>query len=109
VDEEREVGGRCPVNILCPVPGKCYYWKSSPAYRLALYNDLDHNNPIATYQPTPGYPGTIDLQRDAEGIIDALVISFLILEQNMRMTEKVDRLAQMKRQVRGTVTAGGQV
>jgi hypothetical protein len=31
---------------------KCYAW---------LYIDLGHGNPVATNQPTPGYPGMINL------------------------------------------------
>ena len=59
-----------------------------------LYNDLDHDSPIATYHPTPGEPGEINLQREVEGIIDTLVISFLILEQKMRVVEKAGVVAQ---------------
>ncbi|KAG0701080.1 hypothetical protein DFH29DRAFT_982856 [Suillus ampliporus] len=66
-----------------------YVWKSDANYRLALYRKGDMSNPVAHLQlgsRTQNF--AVIMQGEAELIRDDVIVSFLILEQRLRVFEK---------------------
>jgi hypothetical protein len=66
-----------------------YVWKSDADYRLALYRKDDMTNPVAHLQRgTRTQNFAVIMQGEAELIRDDVIVSFLILEQRLRISEK---------------------
>lgn len=66
-----------------------YVWKSDAAYRLALYRKGDMSKPVAHLQQgTRTQNFAVIMQEEAELIRDDVIVSFLILEQRLRISEK---------------------
>lgn len=66
-----------------------YVWKSDANYRLALYRKGDMSSPVAHLQQgsrTQNF--AVIMQGEAELIRDDVIVSFLILEQRLRISEK---------------------
>ncbi|KLO19653.1 hypothetical protein SCHPADRAFT_935147 [Schizopora paradoxa] len=71
-----------------------YTWKTNEARQIALYNDIRPSSPIAWFQcgsgssrPMPGHTRTRDLlvlQPEAESILDAVLVSLVVVEQSLR-------------------------
>lgn len=66
-----------------------YVWKSNADYRLALYRKGDMSSPVAHLQRgTRTQNFAVIMQGEAELIRDDVIVSFLILEQRLRISEK---------------------
>ncbi|KAG1763368.1 hypothetical protein EDD22DRAFT_777131 [Suillus occidentalis] len=66
-----------------------YVWKSDANYRLALYRKGDMSSPVAHLQQgTRTQNFAVIMQGEAELIRDDVIVSFLILEQRLRISEK---------------------
>lgn len=66
-----------------------YVWKSNADYRLALYRKGDMSSPVAHLQQgTRTQNFAVIMQGEAELIRDDVIVSFLILEQRLRISEK---------------------
>ncbi|KAF9528265.1 hypothetical protein CPB83DRAFT_906989 [Crepidotus variabilis] len=65
-----------------------FIWKTSSQYRLALFSEDDSRQPIAfTYRSDRAQPPVLNLQGGSR-ILDDILVSFVVLEQRMRMKEK---------------------
>lgn len=80
--------------------------------RVQLYSDKDHSTPIATHSaPYPTNP-TLKLlshELEATAVIDSMIMSFLILEQRMRIMETGGEVAQGMGKMEGNVGFVGTV
>ncbi|KZP12861.1 hypothetical protein FIBSPDRAFT_1049787 [Athelia psychrophila] len=85
-----------PIRILSPSPEECYYWKTDQMHRLALYNDRDHQYPLATFSPSPSSPCALTVSPEVEPIIESVLVSFIYLELKMRIKENIARVAQSR-------------
>ncbi|KAG2134502.1 hypothetical protein DEU56DRAFT_409007 [Suillus clintonianus] len=66
-----------------------YVWKSDAEYRLALYRKGDMSKPVVHLQQgTRTQNFAVIMQGEAELIRDDVIVSFLMLEQRLRISEK---------------------
>ncbi|KLO19656.1 hypothetical protein SCHPADRAFT_817906 [Schizopora paradoxa] len=86
--------GRCPVSL--DWQDRSYTWKSNSARQIALYDSADERTPIAWFQTSrkqtlEGTPtlfrALLALQQEGQEILDAVVVSLLIVEYKLRWKE----------------------
>jgi len=66
-----------------------FVWKTDPTYRLALYPEDDAQMPLAFMPRTrPPEPLILVLKEGSEEMVEDIIVSFIILEQRIRMKEK---------------------
>jgi len=73
-----------------------YTWKTNDARQIALYHEHDPNSPIAWFQPSKREFMTrgrilsralLALEISGEAVIDAVVVSLLVVQQGLRMQD----------------------
>ncbi|PPQ99180.1 hypothetical protein CVT24_009271 [Panaeolus cyanescens] len=66
-----------------------FVWRTDVTYRLALFLEHDANHPVAFMIRTrPPEPLVLHIRDGSEGMIEDVLVSFIILEQRIRMKEK---------------------
>ncbi|CAA7261026.1 unnamed protein product [Cyclocybe aegerita] len=67
-----------------------FVWESDAAHRLALYAEEDHQVPVAFFSRNrqPQDAIVLVMKSGAEEMVEDVIVSFIILEQRLRMKEK---------------------
>ncbi|KAF8179677.1 hypothetical protein BJ912DRAFT_982497 [Pholiota molesta] len=77
-----------PSTSLTTEVGK-FVWKTDAAHRLALYSEDDAEVPVAfTMRVRSPEPLVLTLKAGCEEMVEDILVSFIILEQKLRMKEK---------------------
>ncbi|KAF8162662.1 hypothetical protein B0H34DRAFT_628134, partial [Crassisporium funariophilum] len=67
-----------------------FVWKTDPTYRLALFPEEDASVPIAYMtRVRPPEPLVLVFKAGSEDMVEDILVSFIILEQRLRMKEKL--------------------
>jgi len=73
-----------------------YIWKANSARQIALYEEMDTRTPLAWFQTSrkqtiEGTPtitrALLALQPEAQGILDGIIVSLLVVEHGLRVKE----------------------
>ncbi|TFK34888.1 hypothetical protein BDQ12DRAFT_737932 [Crucibulum laeve] len=87
--KELNVSGQHPMHVI-ETPFGNFIWKVHVLHRHALFSEFDAEIPIAYMRPpTRSSPMGLHLERGTENFREEILGSFLILEQRMKMKEKV--------------------
>ncbi|KAF9032935.1 hypothetical protein BJ165DRAFT_1357546 [Panaeolus papilionaceus] len=66
-----------------------FVWKTDVTYRLALFPEEDTNQPVAfMIRSRPPEPLVLHIRDGSEDMLEDILVSFVILEQRLRMKEK---------------------